>query len=136
MNTRLAFHLVDARLNQLARTTAEPRRAGAPARRRSDAVIALFAAMFAAQAGLLSLGPVLADVAGELGVSAAAAGQLRALGGLAGGVTALGVALLGSRLQLRRTLVTGHAVLASGALASAAAPAPAAALIRKTSRRL
>jgi predicted MFS family arabinose efflux permease len=122
MNTRLAFHLVDARLDQLDRTAAESRRARAPARRRSDAVMALFAAMFAAQAGLLSLAPVLADVARELGVSPAAAGQLRALGGLAGGVTALGVALLGPRLELRRTLVTGHAVLASGALASAAAP--------------
>jgi hypothetical protein len=33
--------------------------------------------MFAAQAGLLSLGPVLAPVARELDVSIAAAGQLR-----------------------------------------------------------
>jgi len=78
--------------------------------------------MFAAQAGLLSLGPVLAPVARELGVSIAAAGQLRTLGGLAGGATAVAVALLGSRLELRRTLITGHVMLAMGALASAAAP--------------
>ena len=122
MNARLPSRLVNARLNQLDRTVAESRQARAPARPRSDTVTALFGAMFAAQAGVLSLGPVLADAARELGVSTAAAGQLRTLGGLAGGVTALGVALLGSRLELRRTLVTGHAVLASGALASAAAP--------------
>jgi predicted MFS family arabinose efflux permease len=79
-------------------------------------------ALFAAQAGLLSLGPVLAGVAGDFDVSAAAAGQLRTLGGLVGGTAAIAVALLGSRLELRRTLVTGHALLAFGALMSAAAP--------------
>ena len=83
---------------------------------------ALFAALFAAQAGLLSLGPVLPDVAREFGVSTAAAGQLRTLGGLAGGVTAIAVALFGSRLGLRGTLIAGHLMLALGTLASAAAP--------------
>ena len=71
---------------------------------------------------MLSLGPVLADAARETGVSIAAAGQLRTLGGLAGGVTAVAVALLGPRLELRPMLLTGHAMLAVGALASAAAP--------------
>ena len=75
--------------------------------------------MFAAQAGLLSLGPVLPDVAREFGVSVAAAGQLRTLGGLAGGAAAVAVALLGSRLGLRGMLIAGHLMLA-GALASAA----------------
>jgi predicted MFS family arabinose efflux permease len=78
--------------------------------------------MFAAQAGLLSLALVLPSAARELGVSVAAAGQLRTLGGLAGGGAAVAVALLGSRLHLRRTLVTGHAMLATGAISSAAAP--------------
>ena len=78
--------------------------------------------MFAAQAGLLSLGPVLPDVAREFGVSTAAAGQLRTLGGLAGGATAVAVALLGSRLDLRGMLIAGHLMLALGALGSAAAP--------------
>jgi MFS transporter, DHA1 family, inner membrane transport protein len=78
--------------------------------------------MFAAQAGLLSLSVVLAPVAHELDVSIAAAGQLRTLGGLAGGTAALAVALLGSRLELRRLLITGHALLAAGAVASAATP--------------
>jgi len=55
--------------------------------------------MFAAQAGMLSLGPVLADAARETGVSIAAAGQLRTLGGLAGGVTAVAVALLGPHVS-------------------------------------
>src|SRR5215208_187065 len=122
MNTRLAFHLAHARLNEPGRTALRPRRARAPARPRSDGVTALFAAMFAAQAGMLSLGPVLADAARETGVSIAAAGQLRTLGGLAGGVTAVAVALLGPRLELRPMLLTGHAMLAVGALASAAAP--------------
>src|SRR5215213_8570617 len=85
-------------------------------------VPALFAAMFAAQAGLLSLAPVLPDVAGDFGITAAAAGQLRTLGGLAGGVTAVAVALVGPRLGLRGTLIAGHLMLALGTLASAAAP--------------
>src|SRR5829696_4344387 len=88
----------------------------------SGSVAALFVAMFAAQAGLLSLGPVLPDVAREFGISTAAAGQLRTLGGLAGGATALAIALLGSRLRLRGMLIAGHLMLALGALASAAAP--------------
>jgi DHA1 family inner membrane transport protein len=78
--------------------------------------------MFAAQAGLLSLAPVLPDVASDFGVSAAAAGQLRTLGGLAGGITAVAVALLGSRLGLRGMLIAGHLMLALGTLASTAAP--------------
>src|SRR5215218_1888493 len=121
MNTRLAFHLAHDRLTERDSTGVEPRRARAPERSPSG-VTALFVAMFAAQAGLLSLGPVLAPVARELDVSIAAAGQLRTLGGLAGGAAAVAVALLGSRLQLRRTLISGHAMLAVGALASAAAP--------------
>jgi len=122
MNARLAFHLARARLNELHSTAAERSRARAPARSPSDGVTALFAAMFAAQAGLLSLGPVLAPVARELDVSIAAAGQLRTLSGLAGGAAAVAVALLGSRLELRRTLITGHVMLAVGAIASAATP--------------
>ena len=88
----------------------------------ANPVPALFAAMFAAQAGLLSLAPVLPDVASDFGVSAAAAGQLRTVGGLAGGVAAVAVALLGSRLGLRGMLIAGHLMLALGTLASAAAP--------------
>jgi len=122
MNPLLAFHLARARLNELHSIAAEVRRVRAPARSPSRGVTALFAAMFAAQAGLLSLGPVLAPVARELDVSIAAAGQLRTLSGLAGGAAAVAVALLGPRLELRRTLITGHVMLAVGAIASAATP--------------
>jgi predicted MFS family arabinose efflux permease len=83
---------------------------------------ALFAALFAAQAGLLSLGPILPDVAREFGVTPAAAGQLRTLGGLGGGAAAIAVAILGRRLGLRRMLVAGHSMLALGTIGSATAP--------------
>ena len=122
MNSQLSYHLAQARLLELHATPSERRRARGRARARSDGLTALFAAMFAAQAGLLSLALVLTPAARELDVSVAAAGQLRTLGGLAGGAAAVAVALLGSRLQLRRTLITGHALLAAGAISSAAAP--------------
>ena len=82
----------------------------------------LFAALFAAQAGLLSLGPILPDVAREFGITPAAAGQLRTLGGLGGGAAAIAVAVLGPRLGLRRMLVAGHSMLALGTIGSATAP--------------
>ena len=81
----------------------------------------LFAALFAAQAGLMSLGPILPDIAREFGVTAATAGQLRTLSGLGGGAAAIAVALLGSRLGLRRMLIAGNAMLALGTIGSAAA---------------
>jgi predicted MFS family arabinose efflux permease len=122
MNSRLTPHLARTNQADLRRTAAARRRVRAPARPAAGPVPVLFAAMFAAQAGLLSLGPVLPDVAHEFGVSAAAAGQLRTLGGLAGGAAAVAVALLGSRLGLRGMLIAGHLMLALGTLASAAAP--------------
>jgi predicted MFS family arabinose efflux permease len=122
MNSRLALHLATSHIANLHGTAAERRRARPPTQRPASPVPSLFAAMFAAQAGLLSLGPVLPDVAREFGISTAAAGQLRTLGGLAGGATALAIALLGSRLGLRGMLIAGHLLLALGALASAAAP--------------
>lgn len=121
MNSRLALHVATDHIVNLHGTAAERHRARL-AQRPASPVPSLFAAMFAAQAGLLSLGPVLPDVAREFGVSTAAAGQLRTLGGLAGGATALAVALLGSRLGLRGMLIAGHLMLALGVLASAAAP--------------
>ena len=51
--------------------------------------IALFLCLFAAQAALIAMSPVLADAAGDLHVSTAAAGQLRTITGLAAGITAL-----------------------------------------------
>ncbi|MGZ4371913.1 MAG: MFS transporter, partial [Gaiellaceae bacterium] len=82
----------------------------------------LFLCLFAGQAGLIALSPVLVKVASDLGVSTAAAGQLRTISGLAAGLTALGLAAAARRLQLRQLLVGGSTLLAAGSLASAAAP--------------
>jgi predicted MFS family arabinose efflux permease len=78
--------------------------------------------LFAAQAGLLTLSPILPSVAHDFGVSTAAAGQLRTLVGLTGGVTALAVVLVGGRLGLRRLLLAGNGLLVLGSAASALAP--------------
>jgi predicted MFS family arabinose efflux permease len=86
----------------------------------------LFLCLFAGQAGLIALAPVLVQVAGDLEVSTAAAGQLRTISGLAAGAVALGLAALARRLGLRRLLVGGAVALAMGSLASAAAPSFAA----------
>jgi hypothetical protein len=65
----------------------------------------LFLCLFAGQAGLIALSPVLVEVASNLGVSTAAAGQLRTISGLAAGLTALCLAAVSRRLQLRQLLV-------------------------------
>ncbi len=82
----------------------------------------LFACLFAGQAGVIALTPVLADVARELDVSTAAAGQLRTVAGLAAGLTALSLGRVGRRIELRRQLLLASLLLAVGSLASAAAP--------------
>jgi MFS transporter, DHA1 family, inner membrane transport protein len=81
-----------------------------------------FVCLFAAQAGLLTLSPILPSVAHDFGVSTAAAGQLRTVAGLSGGVAAIGVVLVGGRVGLRRLLFAGNGLLALGSVASAAAP--------------
>ena len=55
--------------------------------------LVLFVCLFASQAGLLVLSPMLPDVAREFGVSTATAGQLRAMSGATGGVTAILLAM-------------------------------------------
>ena len=82
----------------------------------------LFLCLFAAQAGAIALSPVLAQVARDLDVSTAAAGQVRTIGGLVAGVTALALGRVGVRLALGRQLLAGSILLALGSLASAAAP--------------
>ena len=81
-----------------------------------------FLCLFAAQAGLLTLSPILPSVAHDFGVSTAAAGQLRTVAGLSGGIAAIGVVLVGGRVGLRRLLFAGNGLLALGSVASAAAP--------------
>ncbi len=95
-----------------------------PAENRGHRVVAvtLFLCFFAAQAGAITLSPVLAQVARDLDVSTALAGQLRTIAGLVAGVTALALSGFGRRLGLRRQLLSGSILLALGSLASAAAP--------------
>ena len=82
----------------------------------------LFACLFASQSALLVLSPTLVDVARELDVSTAAAGQLRSISGATGGVTALCLAAAARRPGLRELLSAGAALIAVGSGLSAAAP--------------
>jgi MFS transporter, DHA1 family, inner membrane transport protein len=83
---------------------------------------ALFLCLFATQAGILVLSPILVEVAAGLDVSTAAAGQLRTVTGLVAGVTALLLGRVAGRLPLRDLLRAGAVLLALGSVASAAAP--------------
>jgi predicted MFS family arabinose efflux permease len=82
----------------------------------------LFLCLFASQAAMLVLSPVLPDVASDLGVSTATAGQLRSLSGLTGGATAVLLAMAPRRPGLRDLLSGGAALVAAGSALSAAAP--------------
>lgn len=88
--------------------------------RRPSAV--LFACLFASQAGLLVLSPILPELASEFGVSTAAAGQLRTLSGATGGISAVLLALAPRRPGLRTLLSAGAALVIVGSALSAAAP--------------
>jgi len=82
----------------------------------------LFLCLFASQTALLVLSPVLPELARDLGVSTATAGQLRSLSGLTGGATAVLLALSPRRPSLRRLLSAGAGLVAAGSALSAAAP--------------
>jgi MFS transporter, DHA1 family, inner membrane transport protein len=82
----------------------------------------LFLSLFAAQAALVVLTPILPRVAAELGVSTAVAGQLRSVSGLAAGVAALAMGPLARRVGLRDLLIVGLSGLAFGSLAGGLAP--------------
>lgn len=84
--------------------------------------VALFLCLFAAQSGLIVLTPVLSNVADDLGVSTAAAGQLRTVSGLAAGLAAVALSTVGRNFSLRRVLTAGAAGLALASIASAVAP--------------
>jgi DHA1 family inner membrane transport protein len=92
------------------------------AARGEDPAPALFLCLFAVQAGVIALSPVLAQVAADFGVSTATAGQLRSVSGLVAGFTAVGMGRLSGRLGLRELLLLGLVVLGGGSLLSAAAP--------------
>ena len=84
--------------------------------------ITLLAALAASQAALVVLNPLLPDVARDLDVSIATAGQLRTVSGFAAGASALMVGLLATRFGLRELLLGAIVTLAAGSLLSAAAP--------------
>src|SRR3954454_5725816 len=83
---------------------------------------ALFASLFAGQAALIAMSPVLANAASDLHVSTAAAGQLRTLTGLAAGITAVMLGSVAGRIGLRHQLLGATGLLALASLASASAP--------------
>jgi predicted MFS family arabinose efflux permease len=82
----------------------------------------LFTCLFAAQAALLVLSPILPQVADEFGVSNATAAQLRSVSGITAGVVALVLATIGNRFRLPELLNLGLLLLAVGSLASGLAP--------------
>jgi DHA1 family inner membrane transport protein len=82
----------------------------------------LFLCLFASQAGMLVLSPILPDVAREFGVSTATAGQLRAISGATGGLAAVLLAIVPRRPGARDLLSAGAVLVAAGSALSAAAP--------------
>ena len=81
----------------------------------------LFLCLFAAQAAVIAMSPVLVDAASDLDVSTATAGQLRTITGLAAGITALLLGALAGRVGLGRQLLLGSGLLALASALSAAA---------------
>src|SRR5215212_8301867 len=77
----------------------------------------LFLCLFASQASLIALSPVLADVANDFDISTAAAGQLRTVTGVAAGITALSLGRVGRRLGLGGQLLAAAALLGVGSAA-------------------
>lgn len=84
--------------------------------------ITLLSALAASQAALVVLNPLLPDVARDLDVSVATAGQLRTVSGLAAGAAALATGFLAGRVGLRGLMLGALGILATGSLASALAP--------------
>ena len=107
-------------------TSAKATRADTNANRTSGGYravsITLFACLFAAQAAVIAMSPVLADAASDLHVSTAEAGQVRTITGLAAGLAALMLGAVARRVGPGRQLVAASALLAAAAIASAAAP--------------
>lgn len=84
--------------------------------------LVLFMAVFTSQAAVLVLSPILVELARDLDVSTAVAGQLRVLAAPVALVVAVLVGRSSGRLPVRSLLIAGSALVAVGSLASAAAP--------------
>jgi DHA1 family inner membrane transport protein len=104
------------------RTIAYPVTARASLTAGGSPAVVLFLALFASQAGILVLSPILSDIAADFGVSVAAAGQLRILAAPLAALVAVvaGRALI--RFSPRALLIAWSALVAAGSLASAASP--------------
>lgn len=94
--------------------------------------ITLLAALAASQAALVVLNPLLPDVAHDLDVSVATAGQLRTVSGLVAGMAALATGLLAARVGLRGLMLGALVTLAGGSLVSGAAPGFAILVVAQT----
>ncbi len=100
-------------------------RAPSSARSRSgtpSVAATLFLVLFAAQAGVVVLTPVVPDVAADFGASVGDVGHLRVASALTGGLSAIALGRLRSTPPARNLLIGGLVVLAAGSGASAAAP--------------
>jgi MFS transporter, DHA1 family, inner membrane transport protein len=96
---------------------------GGPARAAGAPVgLILFTAMFASQAALLVLTPVLAAVATDFGVSTSTTAQLRSISGIVAGGVALWMGWRSRPRPLRDVLGAGLALLVASSATSAAAP--------------
>ena len=84
--------------------------------------VVLFLALFASQAGVLVLSPILSDVASDFGVTVAEAGQLRILAAPLAALVAVAAGRSLARFSPRALLAAGSVLLAVGSGASAAAP--------------
>jgi predicted MFS family arabinose efflux permease len=82
----------------------------------------VFLCLFASQAAMLVLSPILPDIAREFGVSTPVAGQLRSISGATGGLTAIALTLAPRRPGLRDLLSAGAALVSAASALSAAAP--------------
>jgi MFS transporter, DHA1 family, inner membrane transport protein len=101
-----------------------PFRAPRPPRQPAAGIVAatLFAVLFAAQAGVVVLTPIVPDIAADLGVSVGSAGRLRVWSALVAGLGALALTRLQPRVRPGDLLAIGLMLLATGSAASAAAP--------------
>ncbi len=97
--------------------------------------ISLLSALAASQAALVVLNPLLPDVARDLDVSIATAGQLRTVSGLAAGAAALATGLLAARVGLRGLMLGALVILGIGSLVSGAAPNFAVLVVAQAARR-
>jgi predicted MFS family arabinose efflux permease len=84
--------------------------------------VVLFLGIFASQAGVLVLSPILSDVASEFDVSVAEAGQLRILAAPLAALVAIAAGRALVRFSPRALLAAGSVFLAAGSIASAVAP--------------